>query len=154
MSTGSVGWSRRLPEARRRVSSSSPTTASRWRAWTACSASPWPSAAFPSSSRSTCRRRSSCAKRLRPCSKVASHTRERRPPARDRGSNDEDRSATVMLDSHITNRLCIDIALKFIKLTADNDEKRVAEKQISFAADRRENQGARRLARQDAEPAP
>src|SRR5215813_1917949 len=31
-------------------------------------------------------------------------------------------------------------------------EKQVAEKQVSFRADRRENQGARRLARQDAQP--
>src|SRR5437763_9259558 len=44
--------------------------------------------------------------------------------------------------------------MKFIKLNADHDEKRVAEKQVSFAVDRRENRGARRLAGQDARPAP
>src|SRR5438445_12232916 len=44
--------------------------------------------------------------------------------------------------------------MKFIRLNADNDEKRVAGKQVSFAADRCENQGARRLAGQDAQPAP
>src|SRR5215831_18289320 len=33
------------------------------------------------------------------------------------------------------------------------EEERVAEKQVSFSADRRENQGARRLAGQDAQPA-
>src|SRR6266550_3618944 len=46
------------------------------------------------------------------------------------------------------------IATKFINPNTDNDEKRVAEKQITFAADRCENQGARRLAGQDAQPAP
>src|SRR5262245_234306 len=35
-----------------------------------------------------------------------------------------------------------------------HEEERVAEKQVSFSADRRENQGARRLAGQDAQPAP
>jgi len=34
------------------------------------------------------------------------------------------------------------------------EEERVTEKQVSFSADRRENQGARRLAGQDAQPAP
>src|SRR5262249_43372715 len=34
-----------------------------------------------------------------------------------------------------------------------HEEKRVADKQVSFPADRREDQGARRLARQDAQPA-
>src|SRR2546430_8512972 len=35
----------------------------------------------------------------------------------------------------------------------DHEEERVAEKQISFSADRRENQGAGRLAGEDAQPA-
>src|SRR3989454_6290387 len=35
-----------------------------------------------------------------------------------------------------------------------HEEERVAEKQVSFSADRRENQGARRLAGEDAQPAP
>src|SRR4029450_12968410 len=34
------------------------------------------------------------------------------------------------------------------------EEERVAEQQVSFSSDRRENQGARRLAGQDAQPAP
>src|SRR6516165_9117527 len=34
-----------------------------------------------------------------------------------------------------------------------HEEERVAEKQVSFSADRCENQGARRLAGQDAQPA-
>src|SRR6266481_8642483 len=34
-----------------------------------------------------------------------------------------------------------------------HDEERVAEKQVSFSADRRENQGAGRLAGQNAQPA-
>src|ERR1700730_10182670 len=34
-----------------------------------------------------------------------------------------------------------------------HEEEGVAEKKISFSADRRQNQGARRLARQDAQPA-
>src|SRR5262245_36870546 len=34
------------------------------------------------------------------------------------------------------------------------EEERVAEKQVSFSADRRKNQGAGRLAGQDAQPAP
>src|ERR1043166_9507593 len=35
-----------------------------------------------------------------------------------------------------------------------HEEEQVAEKQVSFSADRRENLGARRLAGQDAQPAP
>src|SRR5215813_5523612 len=33
-------------------------------------------------------------------------------------------------------------------------DERIADKQVSFSADRRENQGARRLARRDAQPGP
>src|SRR5262249_30218915 len=35
-----------------------------------------------------------------------------------------------------------------------HEDERVAEEQVSFSADRRENQGARRLAGQGAQPAP
>jgi hypothetical protein len=48
---------------RKPASSSSPTIPSPWRAWTACSVSPWPSRASVSSSRSICRPPRPCARR-------------------------------------------------------------------------------------------
>src|SRR5258708_18782883 len=63
MSIASAASSRRSRPARRRASSSSRTIASPWRAWTGCSALPWPSAASLSSFRSICRKPSACARR-------------------------------------------------------------------------------------------
>src|SRR5213596_2144988 len=46
------------------------------------------------------------------------------------------------------------VATSGLRKRNGHEEERVAEKQVSFAADRRENQGARRLAGQGAQPAP
>src|SRR5712671_8136077 len=47
-----------------------------------------------------------------------------------------------------------DVAKSGLRRRSGHGEERVAEKQVSFSADRRENQGARRLAGQDAQSAP
>src|SRR5262249_15057406 len=55
-----------------------------------------------------------------------------------------------------TTRTCAPARSTFHSANEENghEEERVAEQHVSFSADRRENQGARRLAGQEAPPAP
>src|SRR5213596_2710787 len=46
------------------------------------------------------------------------------------------------------------VATSGLRKRNGHEQERVAEKQVSFSADRRENRGARRLAGQDAQPGP